>query len=83
MTAARVGDIEATLEILKTEFTANLCTAQNLQQGNNLVGEQKRNNHSVLQDMQRQILAVKDEVSRLSIAALIKRKGKKYYLKCK
>ncbi len=53
------------MEIVKTDFTANFCSVQNLQQGTNLMGEQMRTNQSGIQDMQRQILAMQDEVPRL------------------
>jgi len=62
---ARVRDLEATMEVVKTDFTANFCSVQNLQQGTNLMGEQVRTHQSGMQDMQRQILAMQDEVPRL------------------
>ena len=62
---ARVGDLEATMEVVKTDFTANFCLVQNIQQGTNLMKEQMRVHQEGVQGMQRQILAVQDEVPRL------------------
>ncbi len=62
---ARVGDLEATMEMVKTDFAANFCSVQNLQQGTNLMGEEIRTHQSWIRDVQRQILAMQDEVPRL------------------
>jgi uncharacterized phage infection (PIP) family protein YhgE len=62
---AKVRDMEATMEIIKTDFTANFCSVQSLQQGSNLMGEEVRNHQSGIRDVQRQILAMQDEVPRL------------------
>ncbi len=53
------------MEIIKTDFTANFCSVQSLQQVSNLMGEEIRNHQSGITDVQRQILAVQDEVPRL------------------
>ncbi len=52
---AKVSDLEA-------DFTANVCSVQNLQQGNNLMEEEMRTHQSGIRDVQHQILAVLDEV---------------------
>ncbi len=62
---AKVRDLEATVEILKTYFTSIFCSVQNLQQGSNLMGEEIRNHQSGIQNVQRIILTVQDEVPRL------------------
>ncbi len=42
----RVRELEANMEVVKTDFTANFCSVQNLQQGTNLMGEQMRAHQS-------------------------------------
>ncbi len=53
------------MEAIKTKFTANFCSVQNLQQGSNLMGEEIRNHQLGIRDVQRQILTVQDEFPRL------------------
>ncbi len=62
---ARVRDLEATKEVIKTDFTANFCSVQNLQKGSNLMGEEILTHQLGIRDVNRQILAVQDEVPRL------------------
>ncbi len=38
-----MADLEATMEVVKTDFTANFCSVQNLQQGTSLMGEENSN----------------------------------------
>ncbi len=53
------------MEDIKTDFTGNFCPVQNLQQWSNLMGEEIRAHQSGIRDVQRQILAMQDEVPRL------------------
>ncbi len=62
---SKVRDLDAMMEVVKTDLTANFCSVQNLQEGSNLMGEEICAHQSGIRDVQCQILAMQDEVPRL------------------